>query len=85
MKAKTIVPALLAVLTLGGSLALAGEAQERRASVLRAEAAELRMKAEAMRDSKGNNPQRAKELDSRADELIEKANSVDSIQWPPGS
>lgn len=85
MNAKTIVPALLAVLTLGSSLALAGEAQERRASVLRAEAAELRMKAEAMRDAKGNNPQRAKELDRRADELIEKANSVDSIQWPPGS
>lgn len=85
MNAKTIVPTLLVTLALGSSAALAGEAQERRASVLRAEAAELRGKAEAMRDASGNNPQRAKELDLRADELIDKANSVDSIQWPPGS
>jgi cytochrome c556 len=85
MNAKTIVPTLLVSLALGSAVAGAGEAQERRASVLRAEAAELRMKAEAMRDAKGNNPQRAKELDRRADALIEKANSVDSIQWPPGN
>jgi len=59
------------------------KSSERQASVLRAKAAELRMQAEATRDAKGNNPGKAKQLDLEADQLIERANSLDGIAWPP--
>lgn len=85
MKANRLVAMGIVGLALAVSTAWgAGDsASERRASVMRAKAAELRMQAEAMRDAKGNNPGKAKELDAEADKLIERANSVDGIAWPP--
>ena len=82
MRTRTwILAALLLVGTAG--LGVASEQSERRASVLRAQAAELKMKAEALRDAKGNNPPRAKELDRKAEGLYQRANKIDDIAWPP--
>ena len=81
---KTRVWVLTALVALGTSgLALASEQSERRASVLRARAAELKMQAEALRDAKGNNPPRAKSLDAKAERLYQQANKIDDIAWPP--
>ena len=71
------------MLTVGGGIASASEQSERRASVLRARAAELKMQAEALRDAKENNPARAKQLDAQAESLYEQANKIDDIAWPP--
>ena len=81
---KTRVWVLTALVALGTSgLAPASEQSERRASVLRARAAELKMQAEALRDAKGNNPPRAKSLDAKAEALYQRANKIDDIAWPP--
>ena len=71
------------MLTVGGGIASASEQSERRASVLRARAAELKMQAEALRDAKQNNPARAKQLDAQAESLYQQANKIDDIAWPP--
>jgi hypothetical protein len=71
------------MLTVGGGIASASEQSERRASVLRARAAELKMQAEALRDAKENNPARAKQLDAQAESLYQQANEIDDIAWPP--
>lgn len=71
------------MLTVGGGMVSASEQSERRASVLRARAAELKMEAEALRDAKGNNPGRSKQLDAQAESLYEQANKIDDIAWPP--
>ena len=71
------------MLTVGGGIVSASEQSERRASVLRARGAELKMQAEALRDAKENNPARAKQLDAQAEALYEQANKIDDIAWPP--
>lgn len=80
MRTVLIVAALL---TVGAGFVSASEQSARRASVLRARAAELKMEAEALRDAKGNNPGRSKQLDAQAEALYEQANKIDDIAWPP--
>ena len=61
------------------------EAAQRRASVQRAKAAELREKANALRDGEGvkhANVGKAKQLERQADALDAKANRIDAQDWP---
>jgi len=56
------------------------------ASVMRAQAAELRDKANHLRDGeevKRPNVAAAKKLDRKADALQRQANKIDPQQWPP--
>ena len=80
---RTTILIVATMLTVGGGIVSASEQSERRASVLRARAAELKMEAEALRDAKGNNPGRSKQLDAQAESLYEQANKIDDIAWPP--
>jgi hypothetical protein len=64
----------------------ASDANVRSASVLRAKAAELRDKANHLRDGEGvkkPNVAGAKKLEREADALRKRADQLDPQQWPP--
>jgi hypothetical protein len=62
------------------------ETSQRRASVMRAKAEDLREKANHLRDGEGvkhPNVAKAKQLERQADSLEAQANRLDAQNWPP--
>jgi len=95
MRTRLAVAALVLVFGLAGPVAAkqprdsssdSSESAQRRASVMRAKAEELREKANALRDGDGikhPNVGKAKQLERQADALEAKANRIDAQNWPP--
>jgi hypothetical protein len=92
MRAATVVAGIAIIL--GLTLSISGralakdssEATARKASVMRAKAAELRDQANHLRDGEGvkkPNVAGAKKLEREADALRKRADQLDPQQWPP--